>query len=362
MTGVVHVDTHRKTLDLALKLHPGTKEVFIITGTLDHDKKFEKLSREALKGFESKATITYLTDLPIKDLIAKVSSLPEHSIVLYIWQQSENEQGKVLESVDVLSLISQSASAPIYGLSTFNLGHGIVGGYLYIAEARAARVAELTMRIINGERAQDIPVESAPAESMFDWRQLKRWGISEAMLPPGSIVQFKEQTFWERYKWRIIVVLTLVGAETLLISFLLVERDKRRRASENLQKSEEHFRLLFENSRDAILIWDDEGHILQSNKAACELLGSAREKLLQMNVFDLPTADRADTAASYEAYARAGIGDGEFSFVRPDGESRTCLYSACRFAPGRHLSILRDISERNLAVKSLREAFSRSSS
>jgi len=33
-TGIVFVNTYRKTLDLALKLHPGTKQVFIISGTL----------------------------------------------------------------------------------------------------------------------------------------------------------------------------------------------------------------------------------------------------------------------------------------------------------------------------------------
>src|SRR4030095_498499 len=110
----------------------------------------------------------------------------------------QNEQGKVLESIDVLGLIAPSAPVPIYGMSSPNLGSGIVGGDLYIAEARGGRVAEIALRIANGERAQDIPVESAPAVPMFDWRELKRWGISEDSLPPGSIVRFKEPTFWEQ--------------------------------------------------------------------------------------------------------------------------------------------------------------------
>ncbi len=77
-----------------------------------------------------------------------------------------------------------------------------------------------------------------------------------------------------------------------------------------------------------------------------------------MKVFDLVDADPPDAAARYRACLEAGNGEGEFSFVRPDGESRTSLYSACRFAPGRHLSILRDITERNRADLSLRQAFS----
>ncbi len=358
LTGIIHINTHRKTLDLALSLHPGTEHVFIISGTLERDKKYEMLAREELVGYERKVPITYLTDFSPDELILKMKNLPERSIVLYVWQQSENEQGKVLESRDVLTSISQSAPVPIYGLSSPNLGGGIIGGYLYIAEARATMTAEIALRIANGERAQDIPVESAPALPMFDWHELRRWGISEDRLPPGSIVRFKEPTFWEQFKWRIIAALALIGIQTMLIAFLLLERGKRQHATQELRKSEEHFRLLFENSRDAILIADDDMRYLQVNQAACELLGYSRGQLLQMTVFDLEAADSADTAASYQSHLQAGSGEGEFSFVRPDGEYRTSLYSSSRFAPGRHLSILRDITERNLAEQSLRQAFS----
>jgi PAS domain S-box-containing protein len=358
LTGVTHVDTHRQTLDVAMRLHRGTEHVFVISGTLERDKRFETRAREELQGYESRVGITYLTDLPPNELIAKVKSLPQRSIVLYAWQQAQDEQGKVLESIDVLGLIARSSPVPIYGMSSPNLGSGIVGGYLYIAEARGSRVAEMALRIVNGERAQDIPVERAPAVPMFDWRQLKRWGIDEDNLPPGSIVRFKDPTFWDQYKWHMIAALALIGAQSLLIAFLLLEQSKRRHATQQLRKSEEHFRLLFENSRDAILIADDAGHFLQLNQAACELLGYSREELLEMKVFDLVAADPPDASARYQASLQAGSGEGEFSFVRRDGESRTSLYSACRFAPGRHLSILRDITERNRADLSLRQAFS----
>jgi hypothetical protein len=71
---------------------------------------------------------------------------------------------------------------------------------------------------------------------MFDWRELKRWGISEDRLPPGSIVRFKEPTFWEQYKWRIIGVLTLIALQASLIAILLIERRRRQRAKEALDR------------------------------------------------------------------------------------------------------------------------------
>jgi hypothetical protein len=196
LTGIVTNSTYRKTLDLALRLHPGTEQVFILSGTLERDKRIETMAREELQDFENRLRVTYLTDLAPDELIAKTKGLPARSIVLYVWQQSQNEQGKVLESADVLALIAKSAPVPIYSMSGNNVGRGIVGGYVFTTEVNATRIAEIALRIANGARAQDIPVENAPTIPMFDWRELQRWKISDDRLPPGAIVNFKELTFW----------------------------------------------------------------------------------------------------------------------------------------------------------------------
>jgi len=71
---------------------------------------------------------------------------------------------------------------------------------------------------------------------MFDWRELRRWGINEKNLPQGSVVNYREYTFWEQYKWRIIGVLSFVVFQTILILVLLVERRRRRLAKESLDR------------------------------------------------------------------------------------------------------------------------------
>ena len=51
ITGVAYGGTQSKTLDLALRLHPGTERVFIVSGTLEHD-------RRNASGWSVTATIT----------------------------------------------------------------------------------------------------------------------------------------------------------------------------------------------------------------------------------------------------------------------------------------------------------------
>jgi signal transduction histidine kinase len=234
-TGIHYKIAYRETVDLALRLHPGTKHVYVVSGTQQQDRRFEKAAQQELSGY-AKVEITYLTDLPLTDLIARTSSLPPDSVMLYVRQQSTNEQGKLLESYEVLSRIAPRASAPIYGFGTVLLGSGIVGGYLQGPEMNGAKTADLVDRILSGTSVREIPVEQSQKAPMFDWRELRRWGVLESSLPPASVVSFKEFTFWELYKWRIAGVIALVILQSAFIAVLLVERRRRRRAKQALDQ------------------------------------------------------------------------------------------------------------------------------
>ncbi|HET8781677.1 MAG TPA: ATP-binding protein [Pyrinomonadaceae bacterium] len=236
VTGVIVFGGFKKTVEAALKIHPETQQLFVISGNLEHDKRFENTARTELTSFEGRLKVNYLTDIPPAALRERTASLPERSLILHVWQQALDEQGKLLESVDVLSMISQTTSAPIYGMSSPLIGRGLIGGYVYTPEAGAARVAEMVRQIAGGQPARAIPIESVHTIPMFDWQQLQQWQIAENQLPPGSIIQFKEPTLWQQYKWRILGVLAVLLLETALITFLLVERRRRRRAKEALDR------------------------------------------------------------------------------------------------------------------------------
>ena len=236
VTGIIRVNTHRKTLDLALKLHPETREVFVISGTPEQDKRFETIAQEELAGYEKRVRITYLTDLPVNELVNRVKEVPQESIILYAWQRSALETEKSLQTFQILEQIRQNASVPIYGMGSRNVGYGLVGGYVQDSERNGLEAAEIVRRIFNGTRAQDIPVDSASSVPMFDWKELKRFGISETSLPNGSVIRFKEFTLWQQYKWRIVLVGVLLLLQTLIITALLLERQRRRRAKEALDR------------------------------------------------------------------------------------------------------------------------------
>ncbi len=59
-------------------------------------------------------------------------------------------------------------------------------------------------------------------------------------------------------------------------------------------QNNEGFKLLFENSPDAIFVQDGDGNILNVNQAACELHGIEQEKLVGMNIRDLVPASELE--------------------------------------------------------------------
>jgi hypothetical protein len=78
-------------------------------------------------------------------------------------------------------------------------------------------VAELGFRALRGPPTEPADTIEAETALMFDWRQLKRWGLSENRLPAGSKVLYLPLSSWDLYKWPIIgiVAIALVEADAI---------------------------------------------------------------------------------------------------------------------------------------------------
>src|SRR6476660_4611012 len=229
------------TLDIALALQPQTKRVVVVAGKMPADTAFVEQARQEFSPYEGKVEFVYLIGLSIDELRTKLASLPDKSIVFYLWVSSDSTP-QISTNPELISLLAPSSSAPIYGTSETYMGSGMIGGRLVDFEALGTRAGEMGLRILAGESPQNIPLQTISNVAMFDWRQLRRWGIDEAKLPPGSIVRYEEYSVWELYKWRIIGAIALFVLEALGIVWLLFTQAKRRQA----EKRSSRFALLAE--------------------------------------------------------------------------------------------------------------------
>jgi two-component system, NarL family, sensor kinase len=224
------------TLDVALKLQPDTRRVVVVGGGSAEAAKLVEFARQNFREEEGKGKVefAYLAGLPMRELLDDVAHLPEKTIVIYISILRDGE-GNTFKARDALELLSQASNAPIYGFFDTYLGHGIVGGRLLSFEAEGKNAAKLGLRILAGEKPEDMTVVGESSNThMYDGRQLRRWGIREGDLPPGSIVRYQEPTIWDLYKWYVLGATFLLGVETLFIAGLLRQRVRRKRLERSL--------------------------------------------------------------------------------------------------------------------------------
>jgi signal transduction histidine kinase len=243
-TGVLIKRQFYPTLQLALKLQPETKRIVVVAGSSEFDTRLVDQARAEFHGFEDRLKFIYLTTLPMPALLAELSSLPPQTVVLYT-TMFQDGAGTPFVPHEAAERIAAASNAPVYGFLDQYMGRGIVGGQLYSMGTQGEEAAKLTLRILAGAKPEELHfVEPKGGKLMFDWRQLQRWNLPEDKLPPGSIVQFEEFSFWVLYRWRIVAVIAFVVLQSLLILALLVQRSRRTRAEASRQRSEENLQKL----------------------------------------------------------------------------------------------------------------------
>ncbi|HET7275644.1 MAG TPA: EAL domain-containing protein [Longimicrobiaceae bacterium] len=135
-------------------------------------------------------------------------------------------------------------------------------------------------------------------------------------------------------------------------------------AEKALRESEERYRTLVEDSRDAIYSTTREGNFTDFNQALPELFGYSREELLGLHAEDfyVDSADRERFRAEIE---RSGaVRDFEVKLRRKNGDVLDCLLTSTvrRSDDGRVLGyqgIMHDITDRKRAEEALAAAESR---
>jgi diguanylate cyclase (GGDEF)-like protein/PAS domain S-box-containing protein len=147
-------------------------------------------------------------------------------------------------------------------------------------------------------------------------------------------------------------------------AFIATTRDitSRKIFEEEIQKSEEQFRLIFENAKDAIIWADPEiGTIINCNKAAEVLLEKTKDEIIGRHQKELHPPEKAEYYVKmFENHvAKREAVDDEAEIITKFGTTKDVHITASITAvAGRPIiqGIFHDITERKLIEKSLRES------
>jgi signal transduction histidine kinase len=213
-----------------LQVLPDTTTIAVATGASPIEQFWVANLRRAYEPFTKRVRFQWLNDLSLEDMLKRVANLPPHSAIYY--NHIHVDAGGVpQQNAHVLFRLHEVANAPIFSFVDNNFGLGIVGGPLVSTQRLASESAGVAVRILSGETPGSIKTAPLGLEvPTYDCRELQRWNISEARLPVGSIVQFREPTAWDRYRWPVIAVGAALTFLSILSAWLLIERRARQEA------------------------------------------------------------------------------------------------------------------------------------
>jgi PAS domain S-box-containing protein len=287
VTGIYGEFDAGKTIALAQQLQPKAHNLVIISGASEMDRQWLASVRNQIKPYEDHLRTEYWIGLPYETLFDRVSHLPRETIVLFMTVYGDGTSRSFVPA-EVLSALSQVASAPVYGPSDNYLGRGIVGGYTDSYELMGTSAADMALEILAGRSPSTIaPKPSENRSYKVDARQLSRWKFAEATLPGGTVVYFKQPTIWEEHRDIVLATIFVILLQAIMITTLLIQMFARRRVETSLKESEERWRSVFEMSTVGVALADHNFRFQVTNAAFQAMLGRTDEELQGLSPLDI---------------------------------------------------------------------------
>ncbi|MBN2706537.1 MAG: PAS domain S-box protein, partial [Deltaproteobacteria bacterium] len=334
-TGVVEDLALRETLDVALRLHPKTKEI-VVYGDLSPTYLANRtLLEQALSAFSSPPAVIYFerNQLRFDELHAHLQNLAADSLILLL-TTIRDRQGVLLSFEKSIAMLAAVSRVPIYGCWDFFLGHGLVGGKLVSGFSQGQTAAKMGLKGLREKNFSSLAVlRNSPNLFMFDYRQLRRFGLDPAQLPADSTVINRPVSFCEKYaSWVWKFGILLVGLSVVVI-LLVISNLRRRRVEMALRESEERLQTIFAAARNVSLILTDldgcQARILEFSSGAEVIFGYSRTEVIGKPVAMLHRPEevaRFPQMIASMRQKRAGF-NGETILLKKDGTAFPALFT-----------------------------------
>jgi diguanylate cyclase (GGDEF)-like protein/PAS domain S-box-containing protein len=280
-TGLEEVISFKETVHLISINHPKATEIFIINDYLPTGRAWVEYIKKNLQESKLEIKIRFSDDVPLPDLKEEIKNLPETSIVLLgIYYSDTHGFSSTYEAIG--EELAEVSKVPVYCLAEFNINQYVIGGIVISGNSEGSAIANTALKIIDGVSPQTIPVRSTGSNrGIFNYPRLVEYGIDEQQLPPNSIVINRPFSLYETYYAQIWLIILFIGGLLLIISSLVINITKRKRAELLLKSSEQKFRAFFEMASVGVAQLDiRSGKYERINQKYCEIVGFDMKELL----------------------------------------------------------------------------------
>lgn len=285
-SGVVEVLDRKDTIDLARILFPKTENVLIVTDNTVSGKGNRKILEEMAADYGKRAAFIFLDDdgtgLDLDELIAKVNAAPQNSVIYYS-DFFKDRHGDFLEIDTVMRRLSTETRLPIFTTGGDYIGRGAFGGRLVDGFRQGEIAGRIAARILEGaSTGEPAVIKESVNQYIFDYRQLKRFGVPMAALPEEAVVTHLPPPAYAQYRRLLPALAVFAGLLSMMTLLSFAYAVVQKRAGLKIRESEERFRALAEHAPVAISIIRD-GRYAYVNPAWETLTGYDREEAARID-------------------------------------------------------------------------------
>ena len=236
VSGVTEEIDSKKTIEVALQLHPKAKQLVVIN---DNQTQSAILNRNNIKSFwpqlDTDVNLIFLENLSIEELVDQVQNLDPNSII-YLINFSRDKEGNFISYQENIEIIRAATKLPIYSSWEFYFNEGIVGGMITSGYKQGQFAAQITLDVLNGDDLNSIPIIQGGYNAFkFDYVQLKRFKILPKQLPKGSIISNQPPSIIRQYQTSLFVIIfgTLIMLVILRYSKIRIQQNEKKLIQEN---------------------------------------------------------------------------------------------------------------------------------
>ncbi len=287
-----------RNVELILALRPAVRQLYVVIGRSEFEANFRRELEQQLAPFAARLSITYLDDM-LPDILAQLRTADEQTAVLFV-SFIKDAGGNILVPVNVVRTIAASSPVPVFASNAAHVdAGGAVGGYVLNMQSVGREVGAKTLAILRGKADRGTVATLAISEYRFEWGELQRWQIDEALLPLGSVVVNKPVSVWQLYGGYITAALVFGVIQAALIAryrrrgllaeskaalgadLIATQQDIIRDRTEELYESEDRFQQIFRHSPAMIAIQSmTDGSYVEVNQKFLAILEYSREEVI----------------------------------------------------------------------------------
>jgi signal transduction histidine kinase/CheY-like chemotaxis protein len=224
----------KSEIDLITKVMPDVKKLYFISDSITTTSLLNlKYIKRIEPEYADRIKFAYICNYSLDSLMQVVGKFEKGSAIALI-NYTQDKMGNAVNPEAIYLEVTHKSPVPIFMESETLLGKGIAGGIIIKGYTHGRDAANMALKFIeNPDYTPLLRITRPENRYYFDYKILRKFGISEALIPAGSVVINKPHAVLVRYLKYISSLLAVIGF-LLLIVFILFFNIKRRKKAEEM--------------------------------------------------------------------------------------------------------------------------------